>query len=1310
MSKNKMTLLLQTPSRKSRSRDRPRRTPSRSIFNICSTSFGRIVLVVSSLACATILGYGLAAAKGAAREAGYSHNRFESKSTSSKSKSKEKSRNYINKIKAAGPDAVSSGNAKDQSRAGLQAGTTSSEAPDPDLIKSSHSSGRVDATSTTTRDHHHEMAKSQTSSPTLPSSKGQSSHSSGGVGATLAPTLQQWSHPDTEEANAEQVHQDQSNMVEDQSMARIFAEDTVRILHKNKTMTMTFERPVGFKGIHNDVDTPDSLGPAFLNESLGAADPGPSDLLEDLPRVISLEAASSAVPMRVELESLATRAVGVQPIRLPSSRPPSRTGRVAGGVAAEPPSASKMSPLLLAQNGQDADNAAAVALSLPITALQHLSSTRGDGDKKSRRALLDYQLDDDSDENRLASRTELHRYLTNIFQPQGSLNPCLSNWALQQLQGEFLIRVAQSLDDCYSAQQELDASSSSLSLSDLIHRTIVDVSHELVHALQLFEEEDNYEQSAHGAPAALSSSGLADFYVYDEEMNRCINSIAEERQESTGAASSTAGTDGTALASTSSSTNKNSTGSYLFISSNMEGSTSSSSYSDHTPETAMTHLKVPLVREEEVVAHDPTAKHGVKMIKAKNQMPDEDGPLSDAERNQTKTAQEMTQTRKQRKSLFRFLWQTIAVRGFAFTRRMTVDAVTDALEWAVQPHLSFFVENSVSGPLLDWLLRNELIEMDARIPPNMLPNSDGEQEEPSPRSASSETNVVSELIFSAGSVQHVDLLHANDPYYTYSNNFLRGKQNENFHLTASSRRRGAASSSTAPLPSCATPQDNWYHENANMQLHSDILQAFSACPSTQHPSALLMNALKENLGLTQHQQGQQRQDPMPQQRLSSSKSVDTLSPIARALLQHQEEPLSSTNSIFMPTLPAAAAALVRQQVSSASYNTNRIPTSPAGATPKHLLQVPVQQISSSDEDTTSTPYPVLQQISSTYVVLPGIFVPGSYLASPGVAVAPNPYSSATSRHDHGLQHDHDLQEDSEWTIEDNALFTGVGRKARTSAAQAQGGRNYKNFKNPLHSRPTRTTQQLQAQHENAKKSRGEITGRRGTSTTAGRPRVLPEEHQNSSTTPAEVVVEHRTRNVPVRDCMTRTQLCRYFEKGKCDRADTCKFAHGLEQLAPRPNYNKTALCKNFEATGICVAGDKCTFAHGLAELRRRVHQHHVVDSLLTDSMGVVSHSRDSRDHVEDRTDSMGGVSTRDNTLTQSNALLRRPHDRNRASTSQRPTSLSLQRLVPATPDGQVLENLEQQNPGVASSSRAGHVASDEPRGRIQAQRSKQMRA
>merc|ERR1719159_867155 len=65
--------------------------------------------------------------------------------------------------------------------------------------------------------------------------------------------------------------------------------------------------------------------------------------------------------------------------------------------------------------------------------------------------------------------------------------------------------------------------------------------------------------------------------------------------------------------------------------------------------------------------------------------------------------------------------------------------------------------------------------------------------------------------------------------------------------------------------------------------------------------------------------------------------------------------------------------------------------------------------------------------------------------------------------------------------------------------------------------------------------------------------------------------------------LSKTKLCKYFNEGYCKQGDSCRYAHGKEELSQQPDLQKTKMCQEF-LRGNCQKGD-CTFAHGVTELR-----------------------------------------------------------------------------------------------------------------------------
>eukprot|EP01054_Gregarina_sp_Poly1_P000017 Gregarina_sp_Poly_1__16@NODE_1003_length_5403_cov_517_252249_g371_i1_p1_GENE_NODE_1003_length_5403_cov_517_252249_g371_i1NODE_1003_length_5403_cov_517_252249_g371_i1_p1_ORF_typecomplete_len482_score43_45zfCCCH/PF00642_24/1_1e06zfCCCH/PF00642_24/0_0018zfCCCH/PF00642_24/8_4e09zfCCCH/PF00642_24/71zfCCCH_3/PF15663_5/8_2e08zfCCCH_3/PF15663_5/0_018zfCCCH_3/PF15663_5/3_6e03Torus/PF16131_5/0_26Torus/PF16131_5/0_69Torus/PF16131_5/0_0019Torus/PF16131_5/4e03zf_CCCH_4/PF18345_1/0_01zf_CCCH_4/PF18345_1/5_4e0 len=71
--------------------------------------------------------------------------------------------------------------------------------------------------------------------------------------------------------------------------------------------------------------------------------------------------------------------------------------------------------------------------------------------------------------------------------------------------------------------------------------------------------------------------------------------------------------------------------------------------------------------------------------------------------------------------------------------------------------------------------------------------------------------------------------------------------------------------------------------------------------------------------------------------------------------------------------------------------------------------------------------------------------------------------------------------------------------------------------------------------------------------------------------------------------LTKTRMCAMFRLGYCKLSATeCSFAHSLNDLKATDNFYKTEIC-SFWANGFCRAGDSCRHAHGEEELRPRLN-------------------------------------------------------------------------------------------------------------------------
>lgn len=74
------------------------------------------------------------------------------------------------------------------------------------------------------------------------------------------------------------------------------------------------------------------------------------------------------------------------------------------------------------------------------------------------------------------------------------------------------------------------------------------------------------------------------------------------------------------------------------------------------------------------------------------------------------------------------------------------------------------------------------------------------------------------------------------------------------------------------------------------------------------------------------------------------------------------------------------------------------------------------------------------------------------------------------------------------------------------------------------------------------------------------------------------------REEATRGYMTKTQWCKFFKEGACDRGANCTFAHYEHELKVAPDFTKTRMCQAFLA-GEC-RDENCGFAHSKDEIRK----------------------------------------------------------------------------------------------------------------------------
>eukprot|EP00931_Biecheleriopsis_adriatica_P113561 TRINITY_DN8865_c0_g1_i1.p1 TRINITY_DN8865_c0_g1~~TRINITY_DN8865_c0_g1_i1.p1 ORF type:complete len:334 (+),score=75.96 TRINITY_DN8865_c0_g1_i1:116-1117(+) len=65
----------------------------------------------------------------------------------------------------------------------------------------------------------------------------------------------------------------------------------------------------------------------------------------------------------------------------------------------------------------------------------------------------------------------------------------------------------------------------------------------------------------------------------------------------------------------------------------------------------------------------------------------------------------------------------------------------------------------------------------------------------------------------------------------------------------------------------------------------------------------------------------------------------------------------------------------------------------------------------------------------------------------------------------------------------------------------------------------------------------------------------------------------------------KTQLCKFFMDGACNRGAACRFAHGQQDMQDLPDLRKTGICKKWIMSRCLRSSEECIYAHGAQELR-----------------------------------------------------------------------------------------------------------------------------
>lgn len=73
-------------------------------------------------------------------------------------------------------------------------------------------------------------------------------------------------------------------------------------------------------------------------------------------------------------------------------------------------------------------------------------------------------------------------------------------------------------------------------------------------------------------------------------------------------------------------------------------------------------------------------------------------------------------------------------------------------------------------------------------------------------------------------------------------------------------------------------------------------------------------------------------------------------------------------------------------------------------------------------------------------------------------------------------------------------------------------------------------------------------------------------------------------SVPLVTPLWKTRPCNFYAVGKCRKGNRCSFAHGVQDLLPSPDFERTSVCPVSKKFGHCTKLD-CRYAHDVSELR-----------------------------------------------------------------------------------------------------------------------------
>lgn len=113
------------------------------------------------------------------------------------------------------------------------------------------------------------------------------------------------------------------------------------------------------------------------------------------------------------------------------------------------------------------------------------------------------------------------------------------------------------------------------------------------------------------------------------------------------------------------------------------------------------------------------------------------------------------------------------------------------------------------------------------------------------------------------------------------------------------------------------------------------------------------------------------------------------------------------------------------------------------------------------------------------------------------------------------------------------------------------------------------------------------------------------------------IVANRRKNFQEKK---KTELCKNYVLGTpCPLGTRCSFAHGEEELKPKPfNNYKTVRCRHFHERGFCQYGPRCQFLHNdrKGQVREVKPQYTQLLRFMNDTFLLKMNGSNGEDHVE----------------------------------------------------------------------------------------------